>query len=319
MKQVRLFFATTTSALCFIINSRSQTAKTGDSSIPGVFEASTPCNDVVKTMLGIPSNTKCELLKWTLSLYNNPNNLSSSTFKLLCVYGLPKQGTRGFSEGAETKEFQGKSTIEKGIHENANAVVYTLNVSDSPISLSFLKAGENLLHLLDGEKHLMVGNGAWSYTFNRISPVASSPENLFLKTTSHAMTDSSAIGVFDGRTPCYDVLRELNGIPANACQIIKCKLTLYQDIKTHEPSTFLLQTIYVGAGDTKYSNTGKWKLTTGINHDPEGIVYELHFDKPHVSVALLKADDNILFFLDKDRDLMVGNSYCSYTLNRQRK
>lgn len=31
----------------------------------------------------------------------------------------------------------------------------------------------------------------------------------------------------------------------------------------------------------------------------------------------MKGDDNVLFFLDKDRNLLVGNSDFSYTLNRK--
>ena len=41
--------------------------------------------------------------------------------------------------------------------------------------------------------------------------------------------------------------------------------------------------------------------------------------KPQGSPAFLKADDNILFFLNKDRNLMVGNADFSYTLNRVKK
>jgi len=40
--------------------------------------------------------------------------------------------------------------------------------------------------------------------------------------------------------------------------------------------------------------------------------------KPH-SLVLLKADNNILFFLDENMNHMVGDIYTSYTLNRSKK
>jgi hypothetical protein len=172
---------------------------------------------------------------------------------------ITKTGNKRFYGGAETIELKGKLTIDKGTNENAEAVVYTLNAENSPISLSFLQPDQNLLHLLDADKRLMIGNGAWSYTLNRIDQVTPSPTKFSMPTISppRITTDSLIVGVFDGRTPCNTELRELNGISAAGCQIIKCRLTLYQDIKTHKPTTFQLQTIYVGKGDTRYTSTGK--------------------------------------------------------------
>ena len=39
-------------------------------------------------------------------------------------------------------------------------------------------------------------------------------------------------------------------------------------------------------------------------------------DKTQGSLSLLKADDNISLFLDKERNPMMGNGDFSYTLNR---
>ena len=108
----------------------------------------------------------------------------------------------------------------------------------------------------------------------------------------------------------------------NGCQGIKCQLILLQDVKTHTPSRFILKTIYVGNGDNNiYSVSGKWKLMQGILSDPAAIVYRLEpgTGNSKTPLLLLKADDNILFFLDNDTHLLVGNDYLSYTLNRKKK
>jgi hypothetical protein len=61
-------------------------------------------------------------------------------------------------------------------------------------------------------------------------------------------------------------------------------------------------------------------MTQGTKTDAGAIVYQLEPDsgKPQ-SLSFLKADDNILFFMDKERNLLVGNDYSSYTLNRTTK
>ena len=213
---------------------------------------------------------------------------------------------------------KGKSIRRKA----GNAVIYTLTPDNSPLVLAFLKADTNLLHLLDADQHMVVGTGAWSYTLSRTEPVAAPLSKPVVQTTtlSPLTGDSAIIGVFDGRTPCNTDLLALNGISAIGCQIIKCRLTLYQDIKTHTPTTFQLFTVHVGKGDNRYSTTGKWTMIKGTATDPDAIVYRLQPDsgKPQ-SLLFMKADDNILLMMDENRNLLVGNEYVSFTLNRNKK
>ena len=323
MKQVKLFFATTSLAFCLVItDSCSQTASTASASAPVVFKATTPCNDIIKTMLGIPVDTKCGMMKWNLTLFQDSKTSAPAGYNLIYEYGVDKQGTRGFNEGAKTIELKGKWTISKGTKEIPGAEVYNLIADSSPVSLSFLKPDQNILHFLDQDKRLMIGTGAWSFTLNRVNPIPSSSAKFSPQTVStpRIETDSAIVGVFDGRTPCNSGLLELNGISSNGCQIIKCRLILYQDSITHTPTSFQIYTVYVGKGDTRYSNTGKWKMLKGTKTDPGAIVYQLEPDsgKPQ-SLVLLKADNNILFFLDENTNHMVGDTYTSYTLNRAKK
>ena len=62
--------------------------------------------------------------------------------------------------------------------------------------------------------------------------------------------------------------------------------------------------------------TGKWSIVKGTKGDPDAEVYQLDTDDQNGFLSFLKVDDNILFFLDKDRELLVGNEHFSYTLNR---
>ena len=189
-----------------------------------------------------------------------------------------------------------------------------------PFSLFFMKPNENLLHLLDEEKNLMVGNGAWSYTLNRIDPVKLSSNKFGSQKITSSNISSDSV-VFDGRTPCYEPLLALNGSSMNGCQIIKCRLILYRDVNTHEPTNFQLYTIHVGTGDTRFPTSGKWIVLRGTQSDSKAILYQLqpNSEKSLPPLVLLKGDDNILFLLDNKMNCMTGNDYCGYTLNRVTK
>src|SRR5258708_2628887 len=159
----------TTALLLFIVTkSCSQTNHPGNSSVLGIFVASTPCSLGTRPLPGIPVNADCELIKWNLTLYQEESGGTPTTYKLHCSYGLPQQGTTGFVGGGNNIEIEGKWTIVKGEVPNTNAIIYRLNDDKTNKAISFLKLSDGLLHLLDNYQHLMIGNAAWSYTLNRI-------------------------------------------------------------------------------------------------------------------------------------------------------
>jgi hypothetical protein len=290
-------------------------------SVQSFFEATTPCGITIKKILGINSDDKSQMMRWELTLDKDPKKLNPTIFKLKYEYGMPRQGTRGFMDGSKKVELDGTWKIEKGIATNKEAMVITLIMPGSPGSLSFLQADENILHFLDDTKHLMVGSAAWSYTLHRKDPV---PENKFIPVpglSSQIVTTTDTVGIFDGRTPCNDKLTSINNISLEGCQGIKCQLILLQDVKTHAPSSFILRTIYVGNGDNNiYSIKGKWKIMQRTANDATALIFQLKPDsnKSDDQLLLLKGDDNILYFVDSDCRLLVGNSYLSYTLNRKK-
>jgi hypothetical protein len=77
--------------------------------------------------------------------------------------------TNMYSEPGIKTETEGKWKIVRGTKTNPDAVLYQLNPDKSKMSLSFLKLNDNLLHILDQNEKLMIGNEFHSYTLNRIS------------------------------------------------------------------------------------------------------------------------------------------------------
>jgi hypothetical protein len=137
---------------------------------------------------------------------------------------------------------------------------------------------------------------------------------------------SSAPGVFVASTPCSKGTRPLPGIPASAgCELIKWKLTLYQDESAKTPATYKLQCLFglpqqgttgfIGGG-TKVEMEGKWTISKGIASDPHAIVYRLTDNKTNKTISFLKLNDDLLHLLASDQQLMIGTAAWSYTLNR---
>lgn len=320
MKIFRFSLATLAFYCCIGQSCSQQTA--GDISLKRTFQATTPCNDAVKEMLGIPADFNCEMIRWDLSLYNDAKK-NPSSYDLVCTYGLAKQGTRGFKEGAKTIELKGKWLIEKRNADKNNDIIISLIADNSPVTLSFLQPGQHLLHLLHKNKQLVNGTAAWSYTLNATDapPVTTGKFTSRMASSTLPGNGSDTVGIFYGRTPCYKALTGINNITTEGCQAIKCRLVLLQNPKTHTPTDFIIQTIYVGKGDNKYTVTGTWKLLQGTIDNPGAVVYQLlpEQNKPGEPLLLWKADNNILYFLDNGTNLLVGNNYCSYTLNRSER
>ncbi len=128
-------------------------------------------------------------------------------------------------------------------------------------------------------------------------------------------TGNSLVGVFDGRTPCQDLAKQLNEKVTSECIKIKWRLILYKDSITGNPGTYeLLGFVY--KKDTP--RVGKWHIIKGTKANPQAIVYQLD-QEGREPLFLQKGDDNIFFFLDQEKNLLVGNRDFSYTLNRVNK
>jgi hypothetical protein len=169
MKQgIKIFFSGLLIPLLLATPACSQVTGANSSSIPVVFVGSTPCSAGTRPLPGIPKDGGCELIKWKLQLFAGIGKQTSGTYVLDCVYGMPKQGTRGFIHGQQLHR-EGKWVIRKGIEPNPSAIIYRLDPDTPRVTVSFLRLNDNLLHLLDSEERLMIGNGAWSYTLNKIS------------------------------------------------------------------------------------------------------------------------------------------------------
>jgi hypothetical protein len=149
---------------------------------------------------------------------------------------------------------------------------------------------------------------------NRVIAQETRATNVPTKARVRSPVDSGpgVYGRFDGRFPCAEIAKDWKVTVGPDCTKVKWSLTLFQNPKTGQPTTYKLR----GTLDRSAAREGKWALVHGTKTDPDAVVFQLDSDKPAVSVYLLKGDENVLFVLDQERNFRVGDSYLSYTLNR---
>jgi hypothetical protein len=294
------------------------------SSTLGVFVATSPCDAGPKSLFRIPETAACEMIKWRLTLYQDSRALTPTTYQLDYVYGLSQPNTNEVAQGGAKVSRTGKWRIVKGTKTIPDALVYQLNTDNPQASVSFQVVDQNLLHLLDRDERLMIGNAGWSYTFNHTGDFARHTQPGSAPTTTRAKADTPAASAaplsaaspilarYEGRSPCREIARELNKAVGDDCMKLKWDLTLYQNPITGAPTTYKLK----GTFYRQQIGEGKWAIVKGTKTNPYAIVYQLDPDKAQGSLFLMKVDDNILFFLSKEKNLLVGNGDFSYTLNR---
>lgn len=110
-------------------------------------------------------------------------------------------------------------------------------------------------------------------------------------------------GVFEGRSPCTGIAELFGDQPSPTSIKIKWRLVLYHDPASGAPTTYKI----LGRPD------GKWRAEKGMPGNPSANIIVLQTPKPFY---LFKADDNVLFMLDENKNFRVGTENFSYTLDR---
>ena len=251
------------------------------------YIGSTPAGGVVKSFLGIPLPDSIDFIRWKLILQDNH-------YQLQCNYGIGKPNTNGFINGGKKIELKGELRKEKNYYQLQNAGKI----------LKLAELNTDLLHLLDADNNLLVGNAGWSYMLNNINPSFTDQINLTAKQT--VLKDSMA---FQGRSPC-----KVPGIirAGVECYKLKWYAVLYSDATKNQAGTYrVLGTPWRKEGGI----TGNWNIITGKNGR---IIYRLNDANGNAFLYLLKLDENILMFTDAEGKLLVGDEDFSYTLNSTR-
>ncbi len=159
---------------------------------------------------------------------------------------------------------------------------------------------------------MMVSTSSYITRHNIFIFVIASVVLLATSGSSWKSADRQLLGMFDGRTPCQELAQYLEEPVTSECIKIKWRLFLYLHPNSQNSGTYeLLGFVY------KKNNPrlGTWHAIEGTKTNPDAIVYQLDYEgkKP---ILLQKGGENILFFLDDEKSIMVGNRDFSFALNR---
>lgn len=151
-----------------------QSSAMKDSSV--IFTGTTPCSNVIRPLHKIKEEPDCKwnechcmMVEWKLTLYTNSITHEPTGYKLTGINRFSVKETNLPSQPGTKAESEGKWSIVKGTRTNPGAVVYRLDPDKPKISVDMIKLGDNLLHILDHEGRLMIGNEFYSYTLNRVA------------------------------------------------------------------------------------------------------------------------------------------------------
>ena len=122
-------------------------------------------------------------------------------------------------------------------------------------------------------------------------------------------------GVFEGRSPCEQISRQMHGGLSADVDHLKWQLSLFRDSLTTKPTTYLLTTEMFNYKPM----TGNWRITNQTKFGAKATVYILEGNKACGPLYLLKGDENVLFILDENFNFLTGDKDFSYTLSRVNK
>lgn len=247
------------------------------------YTASTPAGPTVRDFLGISRSDSIDFIRWHVTITDRKD------FNLSCSYGISKPNTNAF---IDEKKIALRGTV------NSRDQVLTLSYSGK--NLSVLVLNDNILHLLNADGSMMLGNGGWSYTLNTMIKVPAS--GIYVKPQPAGFKDSI---VFEGRTPCKGIEEMMTGIYRPECYKKKWLVYLYKNNLTATSGTYRI-------GSTAGAYKGKWQLKESTGKT----IYQLHLNNGR-TLSLLQVDNNIVYLMDTKGELMVGDHDFSYSLNRR--
>jgi hypothetical protein len=151
------------------------TVTTKDPVVFAIFAGTTPCSNVIRPLHKIREEPDCNMaeclcimVEWKLTLYQDPVTGELTAYKLSSINRFIVKETNLYSQPGTKAESEGKCTIVRGSKTNPSAILYRLNPDKPAITIDFLKLSDHLLHIVDHDGKLMIGDEFWSYTLNRV-------------------------------------------------------------------------------------------------------------------------------------------------------
>jgi hypothetical protein len=148
------------------LNACSQSGSSEKATLPGHYTGSTPCDALIKSILGIPSGSVCEFMKWEMTL--SKGSLDTGSYQFTVHYGESQPNTNGFRGGGTRIEVSGKYIISQGNSSGPGRKNYQLTGTKIHPELSLIEMDSNIFHFADAKGNHLLGNAGFSYVLNRM-------------------------------------------------------------------------------------------------------------------------------------------------------
>jgi hypothetical protein len=283
-------------------------------SLNSVFVGSTPCGAEAREFLGgLKAEAKCHAITWRLTLATPSSGGGGSTWTVSAKYNIPAPGNPNAMVDGPQVTTSGRLEVAKIARSETPRTTYLLRGDATRKTLSLGQMAGGLLHFLTADGRLLVGTAGWSYTLSPAdraeAPGIPSQAPDMSYTISPRATGTTVFGIFEGRTACAGIARDLKLGVVPGCLKVKWRVTLNQ---ADQPTTYKIESSL----HRQQARTGTWRITRGIAGDAGAVVYQLDATPTESAVLLLRGDDNVLFLLDQARRPLIGNADFGYTLNR---
>ena len=274
--------------------------------IPEVYVGSTPADGVIRTILNINGPDAIDFIRWELVMKSSGNE--SNRFSLRLNYGVGKPSTPDFISGGKEKKAEGMFSIRPS--RSGDTFIFTSQEFKSPLEL--IRLSDNILHILADRNNLMIGNGGWSYSLSKSNTTKKEKSVLPASLSALNLNVENNTLTFVGRTPCEPVNSEYHLELSESCIKVKWLMKLYVDPVTKNPTSFY----WNRRGHRTELIEGTWTIIKGIPTHADAIICRLNPAKPFEPIDMLVADGNVLYFLDKNQGIMMGDKDFSFALNR---
>lgn len=271
------------------------------------FVGTTPCGETVRAFVpGLEAGARCHALTWRLEF--RTGEAGGSRWELSGVYGIPSASNPNVMVDGPRAAIGG--------HLTATETEYRLAAPKGGRTLTFRRVSDGLIHLLGANGALAVGTAGWSYTLGHAGqaeePATPSMAPDMSYTISPRATGGTVFGIFEGRTPCNGIARELGIEQVAGCLKVKWRVTLLQHPVTGAPTVYKVESSLHRAR----AREGSWRILREAAPASGAAVYQLDATAGEGPLHLLKGDDNVLFFLKRQKQLLIGTADFGYTLNR---
>ncbi|MEJ1242200.1 hypothetical protein WBG78_28890 [Chryseolinea sp. T2] len=263
--------------------------------------ASTPADAELRKMLALDTVEHIDFIRWNIEL------TSKNSFNISLRYGVSQNGTPGFVGGGKTATFTGTYSVVSQPFGRNSKTVYKLTGGGRPV-VALVKLNDNTFHILDLSNSLMRGNAAWSYTLSRKDPVPNDDTKVSgLVDAATILDEKSPTVAYVGRTPSAALQKDHSWPNVANTPKFKWKIVLKRS-PNGSPAGYTMRRVNDRGNDTK----GKWEI---IQRN-DAVYYKLEPDEATGPLMLLVADKNVVYFVDDNQRIYVGNGDFSYAINR---